>query len=147
MNIEKIGAVFTKTVAFSKDVFLTANTKRMKWLPRRNPKIRNSLEALQEKFILSVFLRMRSITAKAAHAMISRQKTIQKEFTSGNKRMNIAAVLNRNPARIPSDNATRLLFTIIYYAILISQEPLCLHQFPFRDESHSPLFLQKLRCE
>jgi hypothetical protein len=109
-NIEKIGVVLTKTVAFSIVVSFTAETKKMKCKPRKKLRIARSLKFLLTSTKLKDFLRTISIMARAKEATIKRQKAIEKASKYGRILMKIEAVPNRTPADTPSINANFLVF-------------------------------------
>jgi hypothetical protein len=109
INMEKIGVVFTKTVAFRRDVSFTAEMNKMKWTPKSMPSIRKSLKFLLKKLVTTGFLRARTMQARAPQAIISLQRAMDKTFIPGNNRMNIAAVPKRKPAVMPSSKAVFLL--------------------------------------
>lgn len=102
MSTEKIGAVFTKTVAFRIVVSITADTKRMKWSPIRTPKreihlmFAFTIPKLKDCFKTGV------IAIKVAEAIMRRQKAMEETLRPLRSLMKIAAVPNSIPAMEPS---------------------------------------------
>ena len=106
ISIEKMGVVLTSTVALSMVVSFTADTKNMKWSPRKIPKIVKSLRFLAILLNLRFFLIAARIKVKIADAMTSRQKAIENVSSCFRKRMKMDAVPKRIPAVMPSVNAS-----------------------------------------
>jgi hypothetical protein len=108
-NIEKIGVVLTRTVAFRIVVSFTADMKNIKCNPRKKLRMKRSFKFLFTRLKLKGFLRTINIIARAKQAIIKRQKAMENESKFGRNLMRIAAVPKRTPAVIPSVKASFLV--------------------------------------
>jgi len=108
-NIEKIGVVLTRTVAFRMVVSLTADMKNMKCKPRKKLRIIKSFIFFRRMPWLNDFLRTSEIMASTRQAIIRRQKAMENASTLWRNLMKIAAVPKRMPAIIPSVRASFLV--------------------------------------
>jgi hypothetical protein len=112
-NVEKIGVVLTRTVAFKIVVSFTADTKKMKCRLRKKLRMKRSFEFLFTRSRLKGLLRAINSTAKATQAIISRQKAIENVSKPCRNLTKMAAVPKRTPAVIPSVKASFLVLTCI----------------------------------
>jgi len=109
-NIEKIGVVLTRTVAFKIVVSFTADMKNMKCKPRKNPRKTSFFKFFQAWPKPRDILKAIIITTRTAQAIIKRQKAIEKTSNVGKNLMKMDAVPNRIPAATPSNNVNLLVF-------------------------------------
>lgn len=110
-NMDHMGVVFTKTVAFIIVVSKTAETNNMKCKPKRIPRTEIRPKSFRNKLQLKDFLKGK-IAAKMSEAIIKRHKAMEKILMNPcpfRKVMNIAAVPKRAPAIEPSRRANLLL--------------------------------------
>jgi hypothetical protein len=115
-NIEKIGVVLTRTVAFRIVVSFTADMKNIKCKPRKKLRIKRSFKFFLTRLKLNDFLRTINIVTKAKQAIINRQKAIENASKPCRNLMKIAAVPKRTPAVMPSVKANFLVLTSILNA-------------------------------
>jgi len=121
INIEKIGVVLTRTVAFSIVVSFTADMKNMKCNPRKKLRANKLIKFFFTRLKLKDFLQTTNITVKDRQAIIKRQKAIENESKSLRNFMKIAAVPKRNPAVMPSIKDS---FLVVKYTNTISNSGL-----------------------
>jgi hypothetical protein len=112
-NIEKMGVVLTRTVAFRIVVSLTAYMKKIKCKPRKKLRMRSSFRFFLTRSKLKDFLRTINIIAKAEQAIINRQKAIENASKPCRSLMKMAAVPKKTPAVMPSVKASFLVLTSI----------------------------------
>jgi hypothetical protein len=116
-NIEKIGVVLTRTVAFKIDVSFTADMKKIKCKPRKKLRKQMSFKFFRTSLKLKDFLKTNNIAAKAKQAIISRQKAIENASKFCRNLMKMAAVPKKTPAVMPSVKANFLVLTRISNAL------------------------------
>jgi len=75
-NIEKMGLVLTRTVAFRIVVSFTADMKNMKWRLRKKLRMKSSFRFFLTRLKLKDFLKIIKITARVKLAIIRRQKAM-----------------------------------------------------------------------
>jgi hypothetical protein len=107
-KIEKMGVVFTRTVALRIVVSFTAEMKNTKWSPRKKLRIRSCLMFLLKMLKLNDFPDTINTAVSARLAITRRQKAIEKASRLSN-RMKTDAVPKRTPAIKPSVKACLLV--------------------------------------
>ena len=112
-NTEKIGVVFTRTVAFRIVVSFTADMKNMKWRARKTLRMNSSFRFFLTTLKLKDFFRTINTMTRIRQAIIRRQKAIQNVSRFCRNLMKMAAVPKRTPAVMPSVRASFLVLTRI----------------------------------
>ena len=112
-NIEKIGVVLTRTVAFRIVVSFTADMKNIKCKLRKKLRMKSSFRFFLTRLRWKDFPRTINIIAKAKQAIINRQKAIENASKFCRNLMKMAAVPKRTPAAMPSVKASFLVLTRI----------------------------------
>jgi hypothetical protein len=120
-NIEKMGDVLTRTVAFKIVVSFTADMKNIKCKLRKKLRIRISFKFFFTRLRLKDFPKIINIIAKVRQAIINRQKAIENASKFCRNLMKMAAVPNRTPAIMPSVKASFLVLTRILDALFTFQ--------------------------
>jgi len=120
-NIEKMGDVLTRTVAFKIVVSFTADMKNIKCKLRKKLRIRISFKFFFTRLRLKDFPKTINIIAKVRQAIINRQKAIENASKFCRNLMKMAAVPNRTPAIMPSVKASFLVLTRILDALFTFQ--------------------------
>jgi hypothetical protein len=114
INMEKMGVVLTRTVAFRIVVSFTAEIKNIKCKPRKKLRMKRSFKFFFIRLKLNDFPRIINIIARVRQAIIKRQKAIENASRSCRNLMKMAAVPKRTPAVTPSVKASFLVLTYIY---------------------------------
>ena len=109
MRTEKMGAVLTRTVAFNTVVSLTAETKRMRCIPRKRPRKKRPLMFLYIRSALKDFRKTSTTMRRAVQAIIIRQNAIEKVSKVPRNLTKIEAVPNSVPPIVPSANEILLV--------------------------------------
>jgi hypothetical protein len=120
-NIEKIGVVLTRTVAFRIVVSFTANMKKIKCKLRKKLRKKMSFKFFFTRSKLKDFPETNNIVVKARQAIINRQKAMENASKFCRNLMKMAAVPKRTPAVMPSVKASFLVLTRISDALFTLQ--------------------------